>query len=88
ANGLEWKVVFLLWVLDGKIPLARSAENGEEMEEERRLLYVAATRAKDTLVLTYPVNIYERASGTVLSLPSRFVEDIPPEILPRYALIE
>jgi len=88
AKGLEWKVVFLLWVLDGKIPLARAAEDGEEMEEERRLLYVAATRAKDTLVLTYPVNIYERASGTVLSLPSRFVEDIPPGILPRYALIE
>jgi DNA helicase-2/ATP-dependent DNA helicase PcrA len=88
AKGLEWKVVFLLWVLDGKLPLARAAEDGEEMEEERRLLYVAATRAKDTLVLTYPVNIYERASGTVLSLPSRFVEDIPPGILPRYALIE
>ena len=88
AKGLEWKVVFLLWVLDGKIPLARAAEDEEEMEEERRLLYVAATRAKDTLVLIYPVNIYERASGTVLSLPSRFVEDIPPGILPRYALIE
>jgi len=88
AKGLEWKAVFLLWVLDGKIPLTRAAEDGEEMEEERRLLYVAATRAKDTLVLTYPVNIYERASGTVLSLPSRFVEDIPPEMLPRYALIE
>ncbi len=88
AKGLEWKVVFLLWALDGKIPLARAAEDEEEMEEERRLLYVAATRAKDTLVLTYPINIYERASGTVLSLPSRFVEGIPPEILPRYALIE
>ena len=88
AKGLEWKVVFLLWVLDGKLPLARAAEDEEELEEERRLLYVAATRAKDTLILTYPVNIYERASGTVLSLPSRFVEDIPPGVLPRYALIE
>ncbi|HEU5359530.1 MAG TPA: ATP-dependent helicase [Candidatus Deferrimicrobiaceae bacterium] len=88
AKGLEWKVVFLIWVLDGKLPLARAAEDEEEIEEERRLLYVAATRAKDTLVLTYPVNIYERASGTVLSLPSRFVEDIPPGVLPRYALLE
>ena len=88
AKGLEWKVVFLIWVLDGKLPMARAAENEEEMEEERRLLYVAATRAKDTLVLTYPVNIYERASGTVLSLPSRFVEDISPGILSRFALIE
>jgi DNA helicase-2/ATP-dependent DNA helicase PcrA len=88
AKGLEWSVVFLIWVLDGKLPLSRAAEDQEEMEEERRLLYVAATRAKNTLVLTYPVNIYERASGTVLSLPSRFVEGIPPGVLPRYALIE
>jgi DNA helicase-2/ATP-dependent DNA helicase PcrA len=88
AKGLEWSVVFLIWVLDGKLPLSRAAEDKEEMEEERRLLYVAATRAKNTLVLTYPVNIYERSSGTVLSLPSRFVEEIPPGVLPRYALIE
>jgi DNA helicase-2/ATP-dependent DNA helicase PcrA len=88
AKGLEWSVVFLIWVLDGKLPLSRAAEDEEEMEEERRLLYVAATRAKNTLVLTYPVNIYERASGTVLSLPSRFVEEIPASVLPRYALIE
>ena len=38
--------------------------------------------------MTYPVNIYERASGTVLSKPSRFVEEIPSSVLPRYALIE
>jgi DNA helicase-2/ATP-dependent DNA helicase PcrA len=88
AKGLEWKAVFIIWALDGKIPLSRAAEEEEEMEEERRLLYVAATRAKDALVFTYPVNIYERASGTVLSLPSRFVEEIPPGVLPRYALIE
>ncbi len=88
AKGLEWKAVFLLWVLDGKLPLSRAAEDEEEMEEERRLLYVAATRAKDLLVMTYPVNIYERAAGTVLSKPSRFVEGIPSEILPKFALIE
>jgi len=88
AKGLEWKAVFILWVLDGKMPLSRAAEDEEEMEEERRLLYVAATRAKDLLVLTYPVNIYERATGTVLSKPSRFVEEIPAGVLPRYALIE
>ncbi|MGZ8428600.1 MAG: ATP-dependent helicase [Candidatus Deferrimicrobiaceae bacterium] len=88
AKGLEWSVVFLIWVLDGKLPLSRAAEDEEEMEEERRLLYVAATRAKNTLVITYPVNIYERSSGTVLSLPSRFVVEIPPGVLPRYALIE
>ncbi|MBI5418946.1 MAG: ATP-dependent helicase [Deltaproteobacteria bacterium] len=88
AKGLEWKAVFIVWVLDGKLPLSRAAEEEEEMEEERRLLYVAATRAKDVLVMTYPVNIYERASGTVLSRPSRFVEEIPAGVLPRFALIE
>ncbi len=88
AKGLEWKAVFILWVLDGKLPLSRAAEDKEEMEEERRLLYVAATRAKDLLVMTYPVNIYERAAGTVLSKPSRFVEGIPATVLPKFALIE
>jgi DNA helicase-2/ATP-dependent DNA helicase PcrA len=88
AKGLEWKAVFILWVLDGKLPLSRAAEDDEAMEEERRLLYVAATRAKDRLAMIYPVNIYERSSGTVLSKPSRFVEDIPASVLPRYALID
>jgi len=88
AKGLEWKAVFVIWTLDGKLPSSRAAEDEEEMEEERRLIYVASTRAKDTLVFTYPVNIYERASGTVLSRPSRFVEEISPEILSRFALIE
>ncbi|NJD61679.1 MAG: ATP-dependent helicase [Deltaproteobacteria bacterium] len=88
AKGLEWKAVFILWVLDGKLPLSRAAEDDEAMEEERRLLYVAATRAKDRLAMIYPVNIYERSSGTVLSKPSRFVEDVPASVLPRYALID
>jgi len=88
AKGLEWKAVFILWVLDGKLPLSRAAEDDEAMEEERRLLYVAATRAKDRLAMIYPVNIYERSSGTVLSKPSRFVDDLPASVLPRFALID
>ncbi|MGE5188581.1 MAG: ATP-dependent helicase [Gemmatimonadota bacterium] len=88
AKGMEWRAVFIIWALDGKLPLARAAGDGEDMEEERRLLYVAATRAKDTLVLTYPINIFERSTGTVLSRPSRFLEDVPAAVLPRYALIE
>jgi DNA helicase-2/ATP-dependent DNA helicase PcrA len=88
AKGLEWKAVFLIWMLDGKLPSARAADDPEEMEEERRLLYVAATRAKDRLVMTFPVNVYDRATGTVLSKPSRFVDEIPPRLLPRFALLE
>jgi DNA helicase-2/ATP-dependent DNA helicase PcrA len=85
---MEWRAVFVIWALDGKLPLARAADDGEDLEEERRLLYVAATRAKDTLVLTYPINIFERSTGTVLSRPSRFLEEVPTAVLPRYALIE
>ncbi len=88
AKGMEWRAVFIIWALDGKLPLARAADDGDDMEEERRLLYVAATRAKDTLVITYPVNILERSTGAVLSRPSRFLEEVPAAVLPRYALIE
>jgi DNA helicase-2/ATP-dependent DNA helicase PcrA len=88
AKGLEWKAVFVIWALDGKLPSVRAADDDEEMEEERRLFYVAATRAKDYLAFVYPVNIYERASGTVLSAPSRFADEVPARLLPRYALID
>src|SRR5205823_2416224 len=47
AKGLEWKVVFVIWLVDGKFPTGRSLENPEAIEEERRLFYVAITRAKD-----------------------------------------
>jgi DNA helicase-2/ATP-dependent DNA helicase PcrA len=88
AKGLEWKAVFIIWALDGKLPSARAADSEEDMEEERRLFYVAATRAKDYLAITYPINIFERATGTVLSTPSRFADEIPARLLPRFALIE
>ena len=76
AKGLEWHTVFIIWALDGKFPSIYSFEKEEELEEERRLLYVAATRAKKGLYLTYPVNVYDRVLGTVLSRPTRFLDDI------------
>jgi DNA helicase-2/ATP-dependent DNA helicase PcrA len=54
AKGLEWPVVFIIWLVDGYFPSAKAASSEEALEEERRLLYVAATRAKDELVLCYP----------------------------------
>ncbi len=54
AKGLEWKVVFVIWLSDGMFPSARSLESDTAIEEERRLFYVAITRAKDELYLTYP----------------------------------
>jgi DNA helicase-2/ATP-dependent DNA helicase PcrA len=54
AKGLEWSVVFVIWVAEGRFQPARSYGNPLVLEEERRLMYVAATRAKDRLVLSYP----------------------------------
>ncbi len=88
AKGLEWHTVFIIWVLDGKLPTMKSADDHYQLEEERRLLYVATTRAKENLFLTYPINIYDRATQMVLSKPSRFIDGIPRHILPRYTIYE
>ena len=86
AKGLEWHSVFIIWAVDGRFPTPRYKEDGEinedELEEERRLMYVAATRAKENLFISYPINdIFDHATGMVLSKPSRFLEDIPHRIL-------
>ena len=54
AKGLEWPVVIVIWVMEGRFPSARAYQNAADLEEERRLMYVAATRAKDCLYLCYP----------------------------------
>jgi DNA helicase-2/ATP-dependent DNA helicase PcrA len=81
AKGLEWHSVFLLYALDGRFPTMRAAESIEEMEEERRLMYVACTRAKENLFITYPVNVYDRESGLILTKPSRFLEGLGADLL-------
>ncbi|MEY2720232.1 MAG: hypothetical protein RLZZ273_1598 [Bacteroidota bacterium] len=88
AKGLEWKVVFVLSVNEGRIPSAKSAESEESIEEERRLLYVACTRAKDTLIMTYPDVMAEWQHSDVLSRPSRFLDNVTNERCPRYFLAE
>ena len=88
AKGLEWNTVFIIWALEGKFPSSYAFNNDEEMEEERRLMYVAATRAKENLFISYPVNIYDRVSGKVFSKPSRFVREIPSEFFETWSLIE
>ena len=54
AKGLEWSEVIIIWALEGRFPPARALNNPMDLEEERRLMYVAATRAKDRLIFTYP----------------------------------
>ncbi|HMU30964.1 MAG TPA: ATP-dependent helicase [Nitrospira sp.] len=88
AKGLEWQCVFLLWVVDGKFPSVFSFNTDEELEEERRLLYVAVTRAKRYLFLTYPINVYDRSSGMLLSKPSRFLDHVSPRLFESLALVE
>ena len=92
AKGLEWHSVFIIWAVDGRFPTLRYKESGEvneeEIEEERRLMYVAATRAKENLFISYPINIFDHTTGMMFSKPSRFLEDIPHRILKPVFLIE
>jgi DNA helicase-2/ATP-dependent DNA helicase PcrA len=81
AKGLEWEAVFIIWALDGRFPSVHSLHKPEEIEEELRLMYVAATRAKENLTFTYPSQVYDRSSGLVLNRPSRFIEDVPDAVL-------
>jgi DNA helicase II / ATP-dependent DNA helicase PcrA len=88
AKGLEWRVVFVLWVVDGRFPSYHNVADDADVEEERRLLYVAVTRAKDYLYLTYPIDVFDRVSGMVLGKPSRFIEGLPAGLLPEMHVVE
>ncbi len=79
AKGLEWHSVFVIGLCEGMFPLARSLENIESEEEERRLFYVAATRAKDELYLTYPTFRLIGGENGGFQRPSRFIGEIPKE---------
>jgi len=87
AKGLEWHTVFVLWAAEGRFPSPYCVSD-EDIEEERRLMYVATTRAKQLLYLTYPITIFDRYSGVVLGQPSRFIADVPPELLRPLALVD
>ncbi len=77
AKGLEWKVVFVIWMTDGMFPSSRSLESDDAIEEERRLFYVAVTRARDELYLTYPHMRLNAGYGEMMQRPSRFLGEIP-----------
>lgn len=88
AKGLEWKTVYVISVNEGRIPSARSAESEATLEEERRLLYVACTRAKEHLYLTYPTVMSEWEHVDVLGRPSRFLDNIDADVCPMYVLTD
>jgi DNA helicase-2/ATP-dependent DNA helicase PcrA len=81
AKGLEWHTVFVIWALDGRFPSVHTLHKEEELEEELRLMYVAATRAKEKLFFTYPGNVYDRSTGLILNRPSRYLDGITDDIL-------
>jgi len=88
AKGLEWHSVFVIYALEGRFPATRAALNDDQMEEERRLMYVACTRAKENLFISYPINIYDRETGLILSKPSRFIADMPEHLLDTWVVDE
>jgi DNA helicase-2/ATP-dependent DNA helicase PcrA len=87
AKGLEFDVVFIIMLCDGLFPSARSVKSFDGEEEERRLFYVALTRARDELYLSYP----SRRSASwdadqTLQLPSRFLKELPKRLMQEWDL--
>ncbi len=81
AKGLEWPVVFVIWAVDGRFPSARAYNNPDDLEEERRLMYVATTRAKDHLMISYPGSETPQWSGYGAGQGlSPFVSSLPPDV--------
>ncbi len=83
AKGLEWRVVFVPWLLDGHFPLSYAYGKADAMEEERRLFYVAVTRAKDQIYMLYPALGYRQ---TVLSHPSPFLSELPVDLYEQWVV--
>ena len=81
AKGLEYPVVFVLWLADGMFPSSRSTNDTEGEAEERRLFYVATTRAKDELHLCVPALRRQRDGGVQYYGPSRFVMELPAKLM-------
>jgi DNA helicase II / ATP-dependent DNA helicase PcrA len=84
AKGLEWQAVFLAWLTEGMFPGARSLEDDNALEEERRLFYVGLTRCKDELYLTYPELRLNAGYGEAFQRPSRFLEELPEHLTERW----
>ena len=88
AKGLEFDAVFVIMLCDGMFPSTRSMESNEGEEEERRLFYVAVTRAKNELYLTYPLmrGGFGNSGSDMFQSPSRFLSEIPKELLNEWNL--
>ncbi|MCG3174184.1 MAG: ATP-dependent DNA helicase PcrA [Myxococcota bacterium] len=88
AKGLEWRAVFVIHLADGRFPSANSLATVEGEEEERRLFYVAVTRAKDELYLTWPIMHQGRDYELIQMKPSRFITEVLDAQPPDHPLVE
>jgi DNA helicase II / ATP-dependent DNA helicase PcrA len=79
AKGLEYDVVFLIGAAEGQFPGYRTIESGD-FEEERRLFYVAVTRAKNELYITYPRVASRPGPGGMMLQPTRFLQELPNDL--------
>ena len=87
AKGLEFDVVFVIMLCDGLFPSGRSLDSADGEEEERRLFYVAVTRARNELYLSYPlIRATPGNAGDLMQLPSRFLGEIPKELIGEWNL--
>jgi DNA helicase II / ATP-dependent DNA helicase PcrA len=81
AKGLEWRVVFILWVMEGLFPSQKTIMDDGDVSEERRLFYVATTRAKDELTMCCPRYRRTRDGGVQTFMPSRFIQELPSHLV-------
>jgi DNA helicase-2/ATP-dependent DNA helicase PcrA len=90
AKGLEWPAVFVMWLSEGRFPSAQAIKARRELEEERRLFYVAVTRAADELYLLYPTVEEGRDGPSKLLRPSRFLAEVDhsPPVFERWEIEE
>lgn len=86
AKGLEFGTVFVIMLCDGMFPNARSLNSPDAEEEERRLFYVAVTRAKNELYLSYPLLRFMQGGGNALQQASRFLGEVPRELIDEWNL--
>ncbi len=88
AKGLEWHTVFIIHAMEGFFPSSMSMHDLDDLEEERRLMYVASTRAKQNLFISYPMSIFDRQQGMTFAKPSRFIAGVKEDLAEEWLLEE
>ncbi len=86
AKGLEWRAVFVIGLIEDRFPNVRASRTAAGLEEERRLFYVATTRAKDELFLVHPLAAFDRYGIVVVTEPSRFLRELEEGLYERWVL--